>query len=116
MNELQLGLFDQTALAPTVQPEYASDATIQQRFDTWIAANPQFWRAFVGLCLQMRRKGMTHWGAKAATEVLRYQAYVQTVGDAFKIPNDFSSRLARKAMLEVPELDGFFETRELQSP
>lgn len=117
MNETQASLFEN--LQPTVQPEYAREATIQERFDTWINANPHFWNAFVELCLQMKRRGMAHWGAKAATEVLRYQAYVQayvqTVGDAWKVPNDFTSRLARKAMQEVPELGGFFEVRELRS-
>lgn len=102
-------------LEPTVQPKYLKGATIQERFDTWIEANPHFWRAFVGLCLEMKNKGMNQWGAKAACEVLRFQAFMQTVGEGFKIPNDFSSRLARKAMNEVPELDGFFECRELKS-
>lgn len=97
----------------TVQPTYSREATIQQRFETWIQANPGFWRAFVNLSLQMRRQGMAQWGSKAACEVLRYAAYVQSVGEEFKIPNDFSSRLARKAMAEVPELEGFFETRAL---
>lgn len=108
---LQPALFE---LHPTVTPKYAREATIQERFDAWIAANPNFWRAFVGLCLEMKDRGMQHWGAKAACEVLRFQAFMQTVGEGFKIPNDFSSRLARKAMTEVPELDGFFETRELR--
>ena len=111
MNESQLQLFD---LQPTVQPKYAREATIQERFETWIAANPGFWRAFVGLCLQMKQRGMRQWGAKAAVEVLRYAAYVQTVGDGFKIQNSFTSRLARKAMKEVPELKGFFSCRELR--
>jgi len=112
VNELQASLFEQ--LQPTVQPKYESESTIQQRFEIWISANPDFWRAFVGLCLQMKRRGMTQWGAKAATEVLRYAAYVQTVGDAWKVPNEFTSRMARKAMREVPELAGFFECRPLR--
>lgn len=111
MNTAQPTLFE---LQPPVTPRYAREATIQERFEAWIAANPSFWRAFVALCLQMRRRGMHQWGAKAACEVLRFQAYMQTVGDGFKIPNDYSSRLARKAMREVPELEGFFETRCLR--
>jgi len=35
--------------------------------------------------------------------------------DAYKIPNDVTSRLARKLMEREPELDGFFELRELRS-
>lgn len=111
MNDTQLSLFQ---LQPTVQPKFAREATIQQRFETWIAANPSFWRAFVNLCIEMKRRGMHQWGAKAACEVLRFHAYMQTVGEGFKIPNDFTSRLARKAMKEVPELRGFFACRELR--
>lgn len=109
---LQLPLFE---LAPITTPRMARNATIQERFEAWIAANPSFWRAFVRLCLEMRRRGMRRWSSKAAVEVLRYQAYLQTVGDTYKIPNDVTSRLARKAMLEHPELAGFFEVRELRT-
>jgi hypothetical protein len=111
MNEFQPSLFD---LQATVTPKYDKEATIQERFEAWIAANPSFWRAFIDLCLQMKRRGMHQWGAKAACEVLRFAAYVQTVGEEFRIPNSYTSRLARKAMAEVPELDGFFETRCLR--
>lgn len=111
MNAIQPSLFE---IQPTVTPQYAREATIQERFDAWIEANPTFWRAFVGLCLQMRQQGMRRWGSKAAVEVLRYAAYLQTVGDGFKVPNDYSSRLARKAMREVPELSDFFECRALR--
>lgn len=108
----QLSLFE---LKPTARPDVPKGATIQERFELWISANPHFWRAFVNLCLEMKRRGMPRWGAKAACEVLRYEAHMQTIGEEFQIPNDFSSRLARKAMAEVPELDGFFETRSLRS-
>ena len=108
---LQPALF---TLEPTVTPQYDKGATIQERFEAWIAVNPNFWRAFVNLCLDMRHRGMPQWGAKAAVEVLRYQAYLQTIGEGWKIPNEFTSRLARKTMTEVPELDGFFELRELK--
>lgn len=110
--DIRPSLFD---LSPLVTPAYPRRATIQERFEMWIAANPHFWRAFIGLCLQMKRRGMPRWSSKAAVEVLRYQAYLQTVGDAYKIPNDITSRLARKAMQEHPELANFFETRELRS-
>lgn len=114
-DSLQPTLFDAWMVAPTVQPQYEKSATIQERFETWICANPHFWRAFVNLCLQMRRRGMPRWSSKAAVEVLRYEAYLQTVGADYKIPNEITSRLARKAMDEVPELDGFFELRTLQT-
>jgi hypothetical protein len=49
-------------------------------------------------------------------EVLRFHRTVSgPAGDAWKINNSYSSRLARKAMQDCPDLAGFFSTRELRS-
>lgn len=57
---------------------------------------------------------MTAMCERAAFEVMRYLATLQSVGEDFKLPNDYTSRFARKAMAEVPELQGFFELRSLR--
>jgi len=36
--------------------------------------------------------------------------------DGWKLNNNYTSRYARLVMDECPDLDGFFNTRELQSP
>lgn len=111
MNTLQPTLFE---IEPTVQPEYERGATIDERCETFIAANPSVWRTFVELCLDMKRRGLHQWSSKAAFEVMRYMATVQSVGEDYKLPNDYTSRFSRRAMEEVPELEGFFETRSLR--
>lgn len=113
MNDFQLGLFE---LAPTVKFSAPKTATIDERCDAFIAANPHVWRTFVRLCVDMKRRGLRQWSSKAAFEVMRYMATVQSVGEDFKLPNDFTSRFSRKAMDEVSELVGFFETREIKTP
>lgn len=110
MNQLTIPL----ELAATVQPQMSREATIDERCDAFIAANPLIWRYFISLCLEVKRKGALQWSSKAAFEVMRYMATLQSVGEDFKLPNDFTSRFARRAMKEVPDLEGFFEVRSLR--
>ena len=110
MNQLTLPL----ELTATIQPEVSREATIDERCDAFIKANPHVWNFFVALCLEIKRKGARQWSSKAAFEVMRYLATLQSVGEDFKLPNDFTSRFARRAMQEVPELEGFFELRPLR--
>ena len=111
MNQLQLPL---ETLEATIQPKYVKEATIDERCDAFIAANPKVWKCFVNICLEVRRAGVRQWSSKAAFEVMRYMATLQSVGEDFKLPNDFTSRFARRAMREVKELNGFFELRSLR--
>lgn len=113
MNTLQQTLFDE-AIPATVRPDVRQEATIDERCDAFIRANPKVWRFFIKLCLEVKRKGARKWSSKAAFEVMRYLATVQSVGENFKLPNDYHSRFSRRAMKEVPELDGFFEVRSLR--
>lgn len=114
MNTLQPSLLELEGLQATVQPKVAREATIDERCDAFIAANPKVWRYFVTLCLEVKRQGICHWSSKAAFEAMRFMATLQSVGEDFKLPNDYTSRFSRKAMEEVPELKGFFEVRSLR--
>ena len=48
-------------------------------------------------------------------EVMRWDTRLTTNGDPFKLNNSYTSRLARAAVARHPELDDFFEQRELRS-
>jgi hypothetical protein len=114
MEAIQIFLFD-LPTTPTVQPKMARGATIDERCDAFIQANPHVWRTFVQIALNMKRKGVRRWSSKAIFEVMRYMATVQSVGENFKLPNEYTSRFSRKAMAEVPELADFFECRPLRT-
>lgn len=90
--------------------------TIQQRFEEWLETDDgRFVSRWVrNTALGMRRRGFAHYGIGALWESARYARDVQ-VGPSggFKLNDHFRSRLARRLMAEVPELDGFFETRRL---
>lgn len=108
MSNAQLSLF---SLEPTVQPKYAKGATIEQRFKSFDKANPHVYETLKRISLDMKCRGVTKWSIKAAYEILRWMAAMQTVGENFKLSNDFHALYARKLMAEEPQLDGFFECR-----
>jgi len=62
-----------------------------------------------------KRAGRQRIGAKRLIEIMRWDTNTQTTGDTFKFNNSFTSRLVRAAIARHPELDGFFEQRELRS-
>lgn len=113
MNALQPTLFE--PLPQTVAPDVDRDASIQERFEAFHAANPHVYERLVRLALQLKRQGRQHFGIKALIEFLRFSYALQTTGEPYKLDNRFSSRYARYIMETVPELDGFFETRELKA-
>jgi len=78
---------------------------------------PRITRAhFRSIALDLWRRGVTHYGAKAIVEVVRYHRILQGVdADGFRINNDYTSRLARRAIEDCPELSEFFELRQIKS-
>ncbi len=101
-------------LQATIFPQVSKEATIDEKCDAFIKANPKVWHFFVRLCLEVKRAGASQWSSKAAFEVMRYMATLQSVGEDFKLPNSYTSRFSRRAMNEIPELQGFFEVRCLR--
>lgn len=86
-----------------------------ERFSRWLAQNPGVFETFCRIALQYKRRtGKARWSADACLHQLRWEyEVVQRKDGEFKCNNNFSSRLARKAMTEVPELQDFFELRVL---
>jgi hypothetical protein len=90
--------------------------TIDEQFKRMLAERPDVYSEFVALALKAKRSGRKRFGAKSIAEILRWNRMVERKEDEdFAINNIFTSRLARKAMEDYPELAGFFETRELKS-
>jgi hypothetical protein len=74
--------------------------------------NPHVLRELASVALQVRRAGWTRWSIKGAFEVIRYNGQVKTTGRTYKLNNNHSAYYARWIMRDVPELQGFFRTRE----
>lgn len=113
MSDLQPSLFD--APAPIVQPKWGKEATIQERFEAFHAANPGVYVALLGLVMEMRARGVRRYGMKGLFEILRWRYAMHTQGDEYKLNNIFTSRYARLLVSEFPDLLDFFELRELKA-
>lgn len=119
----QLSLFEATQTAygttiyrhaPVTVPEHEHD-DIDARFAAWIKANPHVLDEFCRRAFVLKQAGYWCIRGKRIVEEMRDDYKAQTTGDKYKLNNSFTSRLARAAVERHPELDGFFEFRELRS-
>ncbi len=91
------------------------DASIQERYEAFAAANPHVYRRLVQLARDLVARGHRKVGMKMLFEVLRWE-HAMTTDDPtsdFKLNNDYTSRYARDIMDAEPDLDGVFEIRRL---
>lgn len=84
---------------------------IKKTFEEYDNENPEIWKSFEAKTLQLIKMGRTHYGAKAITEVIRYETIVEG-NDEFKLNNNYTAGYARKFMTYHPSHKRFFETRE----
>lgn len=87
--------------------------TLEDRFNLFDHDHPDVFVMFVNLAMELRGKGVQHYSADAICHVIRW--FKITTGkdnSGFKINNNYTAFYARKAMAEVPALQGMFQTRE----
>jgi hypothetical protein len=99
--------------AAVTTPQHDTD--LDARFAEWLRENGHVLDQFCEMARAVKRAGRQRIGAKRLIEIMRWDTNTQTTGDTFKFNNSFTSRLARAAIVRHPELDGFFEQRELRS-
>ena len=107
MSTRQLSLF-----YPIVEPKYVPCMTVEERFESFHAANPHVARRLAEMAVSLKRQGVKRYGMKALFEVLRYDAAMNTHGEPFKLNNNYTPYYARLLMDKMPGLRGFFETRK----
>jgi hypothetical protein len=105
---------EQLELLPLVTPDYAPEATIQERWEQWSAANAWVMDTLERLAQEWLDAGHSRLGIKQLWEVIRWQ-YGTTTGDSFKANNDFTSRAARDLLAAHPEWADAIETRSLRA-
>jgi len=89
--------------------------TIQQRFDQFHQDNPEVYLHLVQYAREVRARGYRKFGIGALWERLRWYTQIETTsGEPFRLSNDFRSRYARLIMQREPDLEGFFNLRELR--
>ncbi len=94
-------------------------ASIQARFDRWIAANPRVWDLFVRFARQAResaiRRGRNRISSSAVIERIRWEVNIETTGDEFAVSDHWTSRLSRRLIEADPSFNGWFETRRIRT-
>lgn len=101
-------------LAPLVDPIYQPEASIQERYEAWIALNPWVLDVLEVLVARWLAKGHRKVGIKQMWEVVRWQ-YGETTGDTFRANNNFHARAARDLIARHPEWAEAIETRSLRA-
>lgn len=98
-----------------LEPDYAAEMSIQQRWELWRSLNPWTVPYIASLLDDWSEHGGKRVGVKAAVEWARYHYSRATRGDEWKWNNTYSSRLARDLITEYPHLSKVIETRRLRS-
>lgn len=91
------------------------DSTIQARFEAFDASNPRIRQLFVRFAEEAMVAGKRKIGAKAIAERIRWFVEIETIGESFKLNNNYVSRYARIVSKIRPDLAPMFETRTLKS-
>lgn len=98
-----------------VEPEYAAELTIAERFALFHAANPHVADGLEQLAEQWLAAGNRTVGMKALYERLRWESGIRTDGDAYRLNNDFTSHYSRLLIERRPEWAEAFRLRELRA-
>lgn len=98
------------------QANLFDEQTIQAAFAQFHAENPRVYDLLCRFTRELRAAGYEHGGIGMIWERMRWEVYTGTKDEAgFKLNNNFRSRYARLIHRQEPDLDGFFETRELRA-
>ena len=97
------------SLSP-VQPSRVK-GTRELQFEAFHKLNPHVYRSVVAIALDLQKRGFRKGGMKMIFERLRWLYAIQTVGEDYKLNNNYTAYYARLVMETVPDLVGFFEVR-----
>lgn len=93
----------------------SAEAKADIAFLDYHSANPHIFAAFAAAALQLRARGITHYGAKAIFEHIRFETAIRAGTDVLKINNNYTSRYARLLMATDTRFLHFFELRTLKT-
>lgn len=93
-------LFD---LQPLVEPEYAHEATLAERFVAFHEANPHVADMLEALAAEWLAAGNRKVGAKALVERLRWESGLRTNGEPYRINNSHVSFYSRLLIERHPD-------------
>lgn len=90
------------------------ERTLTEQFNDWLALNPHFFPIFEKYTFELINAGAKKSSAWLVANRIRWEVEVRTIGNEYKISNDFIALLARKFMDDHPEHKGFFNVKEMK--
>lgn len=84
---------------------------IVESFWIYHKRNPVVWQLCQKYAFELKRAGRKKYSVYSIFERIRWHMAVETVGDDFKLNNNYRPCYARLLILTYPEFTGFFETR-----
>jgi hypothetical protein len=100
-------------LPPLVRPQ-VQHTSLVLRFEAFHRANPHVYDAVLDIAFDLQRLGFKHGSINLIFERLRWIYAIQTVGDPFRLNNNFRAYYARTIMADQPSLQGFFRLRRVR--
>ena len=101
-------------LSEFVVPEHEPDATIQERYEAFDAANPWVKASLIVLLEDAKEHGEPGLSIRGLFERLRW-SHVATTDHPWKLNNNYTSRYARTILEERPDLAEMFRVRDLRA-
>ena len=96
-----------------------SKKSIQERFENFHSKQPEVLESLIGLAIDWKDAGHDACAIGMLWEVLRWQRGIEGLPDPeeeFKLNDHYRSRYARMIMDVTPDLEGFFQVREIRTP
>lgn len=90
------------------------EMTLTEQFDEWLKLNPDFYPLFEKFTFQLIKSGVTKSSAWLVCNRIRWESMIQTIGNDYKISNDFIALLSRKFLNENPAYPKFFTIKEMK--
>ena len=83
----------------------------KEKFDLYHAENPHIYQIFERFTLEVIRSGRKNFGIGAIAERCRWYSAIESIGDPFKINNNYRAFYARLFEAKNPQYAGFFRKR-----
>tara|TARA_R110002020_G_scaffold27590_1_gene89043 strand:+ start:627 stop:971 length:345 start_codon:yes stop_codon:yes gene_type:complete len=85
------------------------------RWQLFDKENPRVYDLFKRYAFQAIKAGAAYCSGSLIVERIRWEVAIQTLGEDFKVPNEFIPFMTRKFMTDFPAHEGFFETRKSEA-
>lgn len=86
----------------------------REEWQKWHRQNPEFYRMFEKFTFEAIKRGHRNLSPWLIVNRIRWETSMTTVGNMYKIRNEFIAYYSRLFMHRNPQYKGFFRTRPLK--